>query len=119
MPVEFDSNLFSLGVIRPTPGTPLGIFTNYPELLLSDPTRTGAVAMILFQADTENSGEAYIGTQRLDLTDPLKPGLLYTLVNPGDSFSVSSYGLNIFEALKFRVDVEKAGDGVQVSIHIR
>lgn len=114
MPIPY--NFFPLGVIRPTPGTPVDIFENFPALRLEEPSFYGN--MVLFQAYHDNAGKAFVGSEELDVVTDY--GLYYTLMGAGDSFSVGTTGaLNIFHLKQFRIDVETLGDGVIVSMFQR
>lgn len=120
MATILDSNLFPLGVIRPTPGVPSNIFTNYPDFMTQDTLFHGSVNLLLFQADPKNKGAAYIGTFSLDKTQSLTNGIIYTLMAGGDSFSIASPNtLNVFMSQGILIDVDNAGDGVQVTFYVR
>jgi hypothetical protein len=116
----FDNNVFALGVVRPIPRSPLGIFNNYPSLLALTTFADGRVNMLLFQAPYANIGRSYVGSSHIDRTQSLTDGTIYEL-NPGDSISISgaSSSVNILEALNYLIDVDSSGDGVRVTVHVR
>lgn len=115
------SNVQSLGLIQPTPGTPLGIFSNYPDMILAGGALgpNALVNLILFQYVTQpgSTGLGYIGDPRLNKSTLV--GGIYKLLANGDSFSLSSFALNVFVASSFMIDVDTLGDGVLVTIHVR
>jgi hypothetical protein len=114
MATVIDSNPFPLGVIKPTPGSPVGIFQNFPDLATGIYTYAN---MITFQAHYGNSGKIYIGNQSLDVATDT--GILYVLINYGDALSVGSFALNVIDLRNIRIDAETLGDGVFVSMFIR
>lgn len=120
MATVFDSNVFPLGVIRPTPKSPLSVFTNYPDLLQLQTFADGRVNMLLFQALNVNHTLAYVCGPHVDRNQANTDGVIFEL-NPGDSFSIagSSTSVNILEALNYLIDVDTLGDGVRVSVHVR
>jgi hypothetical protein len=111
MSTEIDSNPFPLGLIQPTPGSPLGLLQNYPDF------DCPYVNMILVQSWFGNLGRCYIGNQRLNASTG--EGLLYTLIAPGDVFVLGSTAQNVYRLAEFAVDVEVPGDQVQVSVYVR
>ena len=113
MATEITSNLFSLGRIEPVPGTPADVFANFTDLR----NAYFPANMILFQSDPDNTGMVFIGSPSLDVAT--KTGINYILVSPGDSFSIGSTALNVYDIAKFKVDTQFAGDGVLVSVYIR
>ncbi len=107
-------NFMALGIIKPTPGSPLGIFANFPAL----GSEIDYANMVLFQAHHDNAGVAFVGNDLLNSVTGA--GLYYILAGACDSFSVGTTGaLNIFALRSLRVDVEVPGDGVIVSVFVR
>lgn len=83
MPVNIDTNPFPLGFIHPTPGTPVSILQNYPDL----DEELYSCNLILVQSDSQNIGRCFIGNTRLNTAT--REGLFYTLMAPGDTFVLS------------------------------
>ena len=112
MPTTINANLFPLGFISPVPGTPVGIYGNFPDLA-DDPYTN----LILFQAHPDNVGRIYIGSPSMNVA--LNVGVNWVLITPGDGLGLDSAAGNVWDGKKFRIDAELAGDGVFVSVHIR
>ena len=107
-----DSNPMPLGFVGTVPGTPVALTVNYPALDVDNHCN-----LILLQSHSENHGRCFFGNHRLNLLTG--EGLIYTLCAPGDSFVLYNNAQNVYKLSDFRVDVEFAGDGVNVSVYVR
>lgn len=108
---SIESNPQPLGFITTTPGTPVSLLANYPDL------ENEYVNLILLQSHSENLGRCFFGNTRLNLLTG--EGLIYTLMGAGDSFVLTNIAQNVYRLQDFRIDVEFAGDGVMVSVYVR
>lgn len=113
MPTVIDTNPFPLGAIKPTPGTPLSILANYPDLDVD----LYSCNLILCQALPGNTGHCFLGNSRLNKTTG--EGVFFNFLWPGDAFVLSNFYQNTYRLSDFMVDTDTLGDGLNVSIYIR
>lgn len=111
MPTTIDSNPFPLGFVTTVPGVSVSLTANFPDFEFED------VNLILLQSHSQNLGRCFFGNTRLNLLTG--EGLIYTLMGAGDSFVLTNIAQNVYRLSAFRLDVEFAGDGVNVSVYIR
>lgn len=102
-----------LGLMAPTPGTPLQIISKYPVVL-----RDKHANAVFFQVHPDNQGDVYIGKANLNKASPdtiiaiLRPPTANHL--PDLVWSIPS-SPNPFVLSEYKVDVDQSGDKVRVS----
>ena len=110
-----------------TPGTPvrltIALLNNDPTTgkpattLATDPVvcnKIGLAANPLTHAGAGNTGKIYVGSASLNRTT--LAGVI-AVIAPGGGYSITNnVGMNIYDASKYYVDADNAGDGLYGSI---
>ena len=105
------ANSLPLGVIQPTPGTPLDLFGNFPDLRL----KPFSCNNIYIQVLTGNLTDVYIG--KTNLNKGTRVGLI-SVLRPPTANHLPDYVLwipnasNAIFPAEYRVDVDNANDGI-------
>jgi hypothetical protein len=109
MAAYIDINPYPLGAVKvPTPGTPVALLTNVPELLQKK------CNVLVVQALPSNGGSCYVGRQNMSKTTFVG---VVTIVSPGETKSIpyDIGGLNQINLAAFYADADVAGEGLLCS----
>ena len=101
-------------VLVPTPGVPVDLFVNQPQLR----NNHVRVTTLMFQADPNNSGTVYLGVKGMNRGTRINTFAVIvkpqTTWQPLCQISAAS-NVDLFDLDDFRVDADSAGDALIVS----